>query len=397
MSDPVTNVEIEDVLSSIRKLVADDTRVSAAVPQKEPGRLVLTPAQRVKEAPKPEKFVTVRASDKAGEVEETLARKQDFPHDLPIEEIPRDARLADFGEVEGAFPDMDARSAPGTPSPEVQNDAGVELGNDAVQSSARLELGRLIEQEVAAALKDVSLNDNLSDSDSDGGEAAEDTDWDVPEEDYVADEFAADVQADFDTMESNERTVDETLSNDNDTASPIDNISDMEVHHVHVSPPQTLEDKVAALGRLVARDTNEFEDERDDLAADDLTAVAERMTWPDALPVQDEPEAAPEVASNVVHSEASWQHPIDTPDVSEDVQSEPEISAKMPVETEISMSQPVPIKQPSLQLDEDMLRDLVGDIVRQELQGALGERITRNVRKLVRREIHRMLISQELE
>ena len=46
---------------------------------------------------------------------------------------------------------------------------------------------------------------------------------------------------------------------------------------------------------------------------------------------------------------------------------------------------------------EDQLRELVVDIVRAELQGALGERITRNVRKLVRREIHRMLISQEME
>jgi hypothetical protein len=47
--------------------------------------------------------------------------------------------------------------------------------------------------------------------------------------------------------------------------------------------------------------------------------------------------------------------------------------------------------------DEAMLRDLVADIVRSELQGALGERITRNVRKLVRREIHRALTAQELE
>ena len=47
--------------------------------------------------------------------------------------------------------------------------------------------------------------------------------------------------------------------------------------------------------------------------------------------------------------------------------------------------------------DEEALRDLVTEIVRQELQGGLGERITRNVRKLVRREIHRALASQELE
>ena len=40
---------------------------------------------------------------------------------------------------------------------------------------------------------------------------------------------------------------------------------------------------------------------------------------------------------------------------------------------------------------------MVTDIVREELQGALGERITRNVRKLVRREIHRALVAQELD
>ena len=48
-------------------------------------------------------------------------------------------------------------------------------------------------------------------------------------------------------------------------------------------------------------------------------------------------------------------------------------------------------------LDEEALRDLVSEIVREELQGALGERITRNVRKLVRREIHRALTAQELD
>jgi cell pole-organizing protein PopZ len=52
---------------------------------------------------------------------------------------------------------------------------------------------------------------------------------------------------------------------------------------------------------------------------------------------------------------------------------------------------------PALEIDEETLRQMVVDIVRQELQGALGERITRNVRKLVRREIHRMLISQDFD
>lgn len=48
-------------------------------------------------------------------------------------------------------------------------------------------------------------------------------------------------------------------------------------------------------------------------------------------------------------------------------------------------------------LDEAALRDLVAGIVREELQGALGERITRNVRKLVRAEIARALASRQFD
>ncbi len=48
-------------------------------------------------------------------------------------------------------------------------------------------------------------------------------------------------------------------------------------------------------------------------------------------------------------------------------------------------------------LDEEALRDLVADVVRQELQGALGERITRNMRKLIRREINRALAAQDVQ
>ena len=42
-------------------------------------------------------------------------------------------------------------------------------------------------------------------------------------------------------------------------------------------------------------------------------------------------------------------------------------------------------------LQQDALRDLVIDLIRAELRGPLGEKITHNVRKLVRREIQRAL------
>ena len=47
--------------------------------------------------------------------------------------------------------------------------------------------------------------------------------------------------------------------------------------------------------------------------------------------------------------------------------------------------------------DEDVLRELVRDILREELAGRMGERITRNIRKLVRAEIARSFATQKFE
>jgi hypothetical protein len=47
--------------------------------------------------------------------------------------------------------------------------------------------------------------------------------------------------------------------------------------------------------------------------------------------------------------------------------------------------------------DEDQLRAMVQAIFREEMAGPMGERITRNIRKLVRAEVGRMLAAQELE
>ncbi|CUH44220.1 hypothetical protein [Ruegeria atlantica] len=48
-------------------------------------------------------------------------------------------------------------------------------------------------------------------------------------------------------------------------------------------------------------------------------------------------------------------------------------------------------------ISEDALRKMIAEVVREELQGVLGERITRNVRKMVRREIYKALAEQDLE
>ena len=48
-------------------------------------------------------------------------------------------------------------------------------------------------------------------------------------------------------------------------------------------------------------------------------------------------------------------------------------------------------------IDEGALQEIVRLMIREELQGDLGERITRNVRKLVRAEINRALVARDLD
>ncbi|MCP1169279.1 hypothetical protein NHG85_12235, partial [Limimaricola sp. ASW11-118] len=48
-------------------------------------------------------------------------------------------------------------------------------------------------------------------------------------------------------------------------------------------------------------------------------------------------------------------------------------------------------------VDEEMLRRIVTEVLREELRGPLGDRITSNLRKLVRREIFRALASDEVD
>ncbi|HCQ64683.1 MAG TPA: hypothetical protein DIU07_05675, partial [Rhodobacteraceae bacterium] len=70
-------------------------------------------------------------------------------------------------------------------------------------------------------------------------------------------------------------------------------------------------------------------------------------------------------------------------------------------ETAASDAETEPLHEADLEdeavIDEAMLRELVAQLVRDELQGTVGERITHNVRKLIRREIARALTLQDFE
>ncbi|MFW2587814.1 hypothetical protein [Sagittula sp. SSi028] len=312
MSDAVTNVEIEDILSSIRRLVSEDAGAAkpAPVPPRETKRverLVLTPALRVQEPePKPSPEPVLLTNPAVPSQPEQAAELQpETEADLSIVDAPVEPTTAiDLGETAEA--DIEAETAE------------ISL------------LAQLVEEEVSRALEDTSLD----------------------QEDEVA------------------------TASDLEDPEPADTM-----------PPahdEVLERKIAALEALV-RGRAEPSDAPADIADDE-----EDGTEPVTLSIVEDRAAQPVFRHRSDDDLIEWED--DAPEAVVDTASAPDrpmIESDQAVEPKTVTEAPV--------LDEAVLRDMVSDIVRQELQGVLGERITRNVRKLVRREIHRVMMTQEFD
>ena len=88
---------------------------------------------------------------------------------------------------------------------------------------------------------------------------------------------------------------------------------------------------------------------------------------------------------------------VSEPTVAPDAEEQPSADAaeEMPVTAAAPAAAMVSLTASAI--DEETLRPIVAKLIREELQGELGERITRNVRKLVRREIMRAVSSREFD
>ena len=294
MSDPVTNVEVEDVLSSIRLLVSDDNRPSmkTATPVKlSPDRLVLTPALRVEDDQDEDEAV----------VEPTIQAWSEFgagPED-------QDANLADRSEN----------------------------NSDATSD--------VYEPEQAEAVQDHDEQPQEETHDVSEAPAAEP---------FVLESVVNYAEPEMDA--------------------PFEEIAEADIpdHEAEAAffadQSESLTSKIAALEAVIGKTDDQWEP--DDTGSSDYSGTeAPSMKWDDVGSDNDADNAEGDNAETV------------------EVDVEPQQAAFSQSADEL--------------LDEDALRDIVSEIVREELQGALGERITRNVRKLVRREIHGALAAQELE
>lgn len=308
MSDPVTNAEVEDVLSSIRRLVSEDKRplqAQKAAPAND--RLVLTPALRVAE---------VHDDDVSSDVEE------------------------------------------------------------------------IVHESVATSC-----------------EQDEETLFDDPAHDYEADpyNFADEDDDDGEGLEALDLDGLEIERDDHDDPQDQVESAELKAGDAGSTKAATLNAKIEALETAIGNIADTWEP--DEPGSDEYSGtIAPAMAWEDDVdqdamgaPLDDDDEHEDE--HNEDHgkdsaSEAAAKHAA-PPDVAPEPQ--PEIKSERPSQRDMADEDTFAFASDDQLIDEEALRDLVSDIVRAELQGALGERITRNVRKLVRREIHRALTAQELE
>jgi len=307
MSDPVTNTEIEDVLTSIRRLVSENRPLPDAGKDEEPAR--------------PVAFDTSSAQDEVAQTEPASA-------EAPLALVLTPAlRVEDAPEADGDERTDDPRE-----------------GFDEADTPDVSEADLADETEVADEQDETVVVESVdAEQDQDSYETEEDTP-DVSEA----------VQDDVMVEAASEN---ELIAPEDEVAMPVDELRD-------VAPEEAVdEEQPFDFKQVLEARIHQF---RDATSTEDLS-------------YEPKVDASPDVADAVM-DDLRAHMPEEIADSAEIVDVEA-LSEAMDETAEI---------------DEAMLREMVADIVRQELQGALGERITRNVRKLVRREIHRALAAHDL-
>ena len=391
MSEPVSNAEVEDVLSSIRRLVSEDKRPlqsSNSAPERaEP--LVAPPKSA---APEADAEISAPAPDPS------VASGDFAPHVPQQPTASADKAAGDPSPKERPF--FSARkpiTPPREKAPETAADrlvltqalrVATSDGKDRPQPTASQEVEEKAGPEISPFDYDM-LHDDPAD---------------LHAEDYAAPEDAP-AQPEADPSAQDSREEPPVAEPDQPFAS---------ARFTHTEPPKAerkLSDKIAALETAIGQISDNWEP--DSPGDDDYSGTEPpAMAWEDDVEDDVEapqPEASqseapqPEAPRTEAEPEASeapaFRRP--TPEIEEQVRrfadSGPRAPEPAPRPAEAAPDAAGGLGVEDQFLDEEALRDLVTEIVRAELQGALGERITRNVRKLVRREIHRAMTAQDLE
>lgn len=394
MSEPVTNVQIEDVLSSIRRLVSEEIGQSGIQPleRKKPvvedAALVLSPAQKIREeAAAQGEDLWDETSQMAPQSPAPVWWHRDFTEDQPAEEEQAEAQtedLADLSEPEqmdDLQPEPEALSEPeAEPVAVVEEEETLQMVEQAIDPLQEDDLpeepmfksrlgGAMAGLEAAMPDEDEEWEPEEGEQMDQGGMSFDAMPWSgaVDVEEIVVDEFLEreplSAQSEDDVMDAGEEVAEVEAITD----MPVDVLEPV----AEFEPEPVFETEPVDAPEIGLTEEPRFEDV--DEVADAITAEA----------VEDEIDDIP---FSVRPGERLFER------LSRHHHTAPEIEPEPVEEVVQTVSEPMEISAPQeagFEIDEEVLREMIRDVVRQELQGSLGERITRNVRKLVRREIQR--------
>ena len=377
MSDPVTNVEIEDVLSSIRRLVSDGDKArtrdpapikadpdpapmrregSADTTESRPDKLVLTPALMVVG-----NDATFKHEDKTAPVVEDVAEyaNTDDQDDGWVEELP--------DEPEAAEDDIIHHQEEGGAG-ETASDFEADKDDDAESHGGD---DHPVETK-ETTVKEAFILTNADTPDAKEEDQSDDMVWGSVDE---------------------ARKIGLAAVPKRDDAKP---------SLLKTTDRSGLIASIAELEAAVSKDAHDFEPDGSEVS-DEM--MGETIAWPGTAKRNTENAQDAEDADQPDDEEAVefTHHDAGTDDVGPSGADERAVGDAV-VETDSDVGDEYDdddldglLDAGNVSLDEDALRALVSEIVRQELTGPMGERITRNVRKLVRREIYRILSSQEFD
>lgn len=358
MPDPLTNREIEDVLSSIRRLVSEAEQAEQEAPGgQKPELFLLTPALRVDPDPAPSGASGPAAGD-APETAPSAAEIPPFRHTTPhlLQEplAAQDFRESEAEAISQAWetelgerpqaPSADERPA-GEESESAEEGGSPDPGQKAAPRASAASAGEpshpasLLEQRIAELEAAISLSHDEFEPDGSEPDAGRMPDVRI---------FGA-----LGKVDPQERPA-------TDPAGP-----------TPASPAAALapEEPRSGMGETAPGLTRALQPASTHKTArrePPLQLVGGRMSQLE--------DVGPEISR-------AGQAPA--PEAS--AGTAPDNSAEAP-EAEVLQADGEDIF-----VDEAVLRELIADVVREELQGTLGERITRNLRRMVHREVERAL------
>jgi hypothetical protein len=427
MSEPMTNLEIEDVLSSIRRLVSEEAELPAKPVSRAAERFVLTPAFRV-EVPDPTLDVSLGTTLESQEntiegdsatADQRATRSVDFDVEFNVDYAASDDReIVDARSLDDLLNPAWPPSASDEDVASIESSLAGALAGEEIQSD-ELPGGR--EQRPYAD----PVEPDTQNSTEPWPPAVEHDQQDKPVDVWLG-RRAVEIETAVDDVQGEWEP---------DGSEP--EVAERPERHIFASTRAAAEmnrSQGLAASSFMASQT--FAPEVAPASGDttmsgdsDAEVAQTELDWPDpgradagdTIPADrpDEAKIVPDAADKVINPTANeiFVHAV----IENMVKSKAESAAKAALENLVEVEDAPATTDETHEthekiepknadhtdddsntfdaeiLDQSTLHELVASIVREELQGDLGERITRNVRRMVRREIQRALSLKDFD